>query len=267
VNWFLSSDLAFRLVLGMQAICIGLVTAELLYCGELTAPHSFHSLRHLAYSGRLSTLIAKWCSIIPICLYSRLLSSLWLIAAVFFNDTILGPLLVICVSTALIAVFRIIGSNGAEQMCLITIIAAVLTVVAGNTSAHQNVFLMFVAGQSALSYFTSGIAKLISPVWRSGKAISKVAATSSYGAPWFYRITARSSFLGYVLCWSTILFEILFPTALLGIEKLSLVLMTMGIAFHLGCAVIMGFNDFVWAFVGTYPAVFYVSRQIGAAIW
>jgi hypothetical protein len=188
-------------------------------------------------------------------------------AAVFFNHTILAAALVVCASTALLAVFRIIGSNGAEQMCLITITAALLTVAARSTAAHQKVFLLFVAGQSALSYFTSGVAKLISPVWRSGQAISKISATSSYGAPWFYRMTAKSSFMGYALCWSVILFEILFPTALFGIEKLSLILMAIGVSFHLGCAVIMGFNDFVWAFVGTYPAVFFVSRQIAAAIW
>ena len=32
-------------------------------------------------------------------------------------------------------------------------------------------------------------------------------------------------------------------------------LLTMGVVFHVFCAVVMGLNRFVWAFCGCYPSV------------
>ena len=53
-----------------------------------------------------------------------------------------------------------------------TIVLAGLFVYAvAPTDTARTAALAFVAGQSVLSYFTAGFAKLISPTWRSGEAV------------------------------------------------------------------------------------------------
>jgi hypothetical protein len=38
-------------------------------------------------------------------------------------------------------------------------------------------------------------------------------------------------------------------------------------AFHLGCALIMGLNSFLFAFTATYPAIYFVAGQVSSIIW
>jgi len=263
----LSLQSTFRLVLAMQAVCVGLSTAELLYCGELSSSRGLHSLRHLVTAKPPWLSADKIRGLIPVCLVVRLASAVWLVLAVTLNHTISFALFLICFSSIFLAWFKIIGGDGAEQMCFITLIAALLTVAGGQTAFQQSFFLIFVTGQTVLSYVTAGVAKLNSPLWRSGQALTRIIDTSSYGTPWAHRALLLTTFSGYLACWSVILWEISFPITLLGIGKLSLVMMGIGVLFHFGCALVMGLNDFVWAFVGTYPAVLYVSRQISITLW
>ena len=73
------------------------------------------------------------------------------------------------------------GLDGSDQMQTIVLSALLLYHVAPY-GAGRVIALGFIAAQSMLSYFSAGYAKLTSPMWRDGTAISGVLDTLSYGS-------------------------------------------------------------------------------------
>jgi hypothetical protein len=201
--------------------------------------------------------------VLPLLITLRLLAAILLVAAVAFNVFLPHAVLALATVSSILAWYKIIGGDGAEQMAFIVITAAAFTAIAGFNDNHVLLFLFFVAGQASLAYLTAGIAKLVSPTWRSGVAITRIVSASSYGTPWCHRTLTSLPLLGVAICWATIIWESLFPIALCGNHIVTVAVLAIGILFHVGCAIIMGLNDFVWAFVGTYPAVIIVSQRIG----
>jgi hypothetical protein len=120
----------------------------------------------------------------------------------------------------------------------------------------------FICLQATLSYVTAGIAKAISPAWRSGKALPAVINTATYGNRGFSTLLAKRTEISGILCWAVILFECAFPIALIAPRWLLISLLIMGLGFHISNAVMMGLNVFVWSFLGTYPAIFLVNAHI-----
>ena len=51
------------------------------------------------------------------------------------------------------------------------------------------------------------------------------------------------------------------PLAFFGVRG-AWVIIFAGICFHVGIAVVMGLNNFVWAFAGCYPALLLLTSQI-----
>lgn len=123
----------------------------------------------------------------------------------------------------------------------------------------QHAAVFFVAAQLVLSYLTAGIAKLISPIWRSGQAVGLIMRTKTYGTPWLSR-TVKQLHLSGPLSWATILFEVVGPLSVLAGPKPTLLFLAAGMLFHISIAIAMGLNTFVWAFTATFPAVYYASQ-------
>ena len=160
----------------------------------------------------------------------------------------------IALTSALMATRSPYGTDGADQMFFVIFLAAAMALPISSPVAKQ-AFLLFVAAQSCFAYFVSGAAKLISPIWRSGKAIPGVLGTDCYGDRNLGRWLAARPILSRAASWFVILFECAFPLVLLGVAPLSTFLLLAAFAFHLGTVFVMRLNTFIWAFVGTYPAV------------
>ena len=109
--------------------------------------------------------------------------------------------------------------------------------------------LWFIALQSVLSYGTAGIAKLVSPIWRRGDAVLGVFSTGVYGLDSVARFLRGRSLVNYLLCWSVMLIESGFLVALLLPFPYAFMFLVWGAGFHLLCAIIMGLNNFLWAFL------------------
>jgi hypothetical protein len=124
----------------------------------------------------------------------------------------------------------------------------------------KDLALAFIAAQLLLSYITSGIAKLLSPIWRSGAAVSLIVRTQSYGHRDAYRWIERLHLSGPVSR-GTILLEIIGPLLVLGGPRTTMIFIGFGVMFHLGNAIIMGLNSFVWSFTACFPAVLYISER------
>jgi hypothetical protein len=59
-----------------------------------------------------------------------------------------------------------------------------------------------------------------------------------------------------------VLWESVFPIALLVPPKILLLILAMGLIFHISCAWVMGLNTFIWAFLATYPAVIFANQEL-----
>jgi hypothetical protein len=160
-----------------------------------------------------------------------------------------------------------IGGDGSDQMGYIASIGTLIATVGVLRNDSLVVFagILLVAGQTTLSYFVAGFAKLISPTWRNGIALCDLLNTYSHGHSTVEAMLIRPR-LSLGLCWMVILAETLFPLVLILPPHALYVALGASIAFHFMTAYFMGLNTFVWAFIATYPAVIYLSVFVRRAI-
>lgn len=153
----------------------------------------------------------------------------------------------------------IYGFDGSDQMHAI-VWSGVLVFLASPSASIKDLALAFIAAQLLLSYLTSGIAKLLSPIWRSGKAVGLIVRTESYGHRNAHRLIERLHLSG-PLSRGTMMLEVIGPLLVLMGPRTTIVFICCGVIFHLGSAIIMGLNSFVWAFIACFPAVLYISER------
>jgi hypothetical protein len=91
----------------------------------------------------------------------------------------------------------------------------------------------FIAAQAVLAYSTSGIAKLISPVWRDGTGLAGVLSTVDHGTPAVGLWLRRHSSLSKLASWVTIGFECTFIIVLVLPTQLGAGLLALGVMFQL----------------------------------
>lgn len=151
------------------------------------------------------------------------------------------------------------GSDGADQMHTI-VWSGILVFLVSSSASIKDLALAFLAAQLLLSYLTSGIAKLLSPIWRSGNAVGLIVRTESYGQRDVHRLIERFHLSG-PLSHVTMLLEVIGPLSVLTGPRTTIVFLCFGGMFHLGNALVMGLNSFVWPFIACFPAVFYVSER------
>lgn len=155
------------------------------------------------------------------------------------------------------------GSDGSETVLTISLTSLALSRLFGDDVRAREASLWFIALQSCLSYEVAGVAKLISPVWRDGSAVRDIFRTRMFGHPLAFEVLRDRPRLARFLGRFTIAGEILFPLVLVTPAPVARALLAVGGGFHAGNAVVMGLNRFVWAFIGTYPAVAYCARGLG----
>lgn len=151
------------------------------------------------------------------------------------------------------------GGDGSDHMSFITLTASALADIFPNDPWIRNQCIRFVAMQSLLSYATSGAVKVVSPVWRSGDAVTGVFRTNSFGDEGMYRLVTRYPRLGLAMSWTVVLGELCFPLIILTPPAITRLLLAAGVVFHLANGRFMGLNRFLWAFVGTYPGVAHIA--------
>lgn len=154
------------------------------------------------------------------------------------------------------------GQDGADQMTLIVGIVCVLTFGPLSSDLAMQLGLWFIALQATLAYLSAGAAKLLSPVWRRGLAVGLVVDTASYGSRAVSVLLRRWPWVGKTATWGTIAFEMAFVLALVGPWCVTGSVLAAGILFHVGIAAVMGLNNFVPAFISTYPAVLWTSQVL-----
>lgn len=155
------------------------------------------------------------------------------------------------------------GLDGSDQMKVI-VVAGLFVFYAVPDPVIQQFSLLFIAFQSLLSYFTSGFAKLVSPIWRGGQAMSGIVSTMSYGNKTVSRLLLGNPTLSKLLCWIVIVFECGLPLLVFTGGDTALVFAIVGVAFHLSIALLMHLNSFFWTFISTYPALLFFAVSFQA---
>jgi hypothetical protein len=149
------------------------------------------------------------------------------------------------------------GMDGAERLLAVCVLVLGVTFLLDSRWTLQ-LALGFVAAQALLEYVSAGWTKAMDlDGWARGTHLARVIASSNYGhrglAPWVLRNQRLVGKLSLVL----ITLEVAAPGVLLAPRPWAEMLVMALLAFHIGCAVVMGLSTFVWAFGATYPAMLY----------
>ena len=156
------------------------------------------------------------------------------------------------------------GLDGSDQMMLL-VLAALFMYQLHPTSGMLTIVFGFLTGQLIVSYLTSGVAKAISPVWRSGAAIVGILSTDSYGSRLLAGFLHRHHWAAVAVCWGVLGYECCGPLVALINPTAALGFMVVGATMHLAIGICMGLNVFFWSFTATYPALYYVSQRFHLA--
>jgi len=191
-------------------------------------------------------------------IYLRIVGSTLLFVFALFN--VVSPVLFIALLVLNMFVFlrTPYSLDGGYQMSIMVLLGTSLGSLWGLDSKLAQFGLFFIGAQLAACYMISGVTKLVSPIWRRSYAMNAVFATKTYGHPFIYNLISRSPWIGRFATWSVILFEILFFTVFFFNPWMSFLFLFMGFLFHLGNAIFMGLNDFLFAFLAAYPAFVYL---------
>lgn len=178
------------------------------------------------------------------------------------SQWILGGLFLV----ALWQLYRYQGpyNGGSDRMGLLLLCCLLLYYLAP-TRFWQEMAISYLALQLVLSYFISGWVKVVNPEWRSGLALVDVFRFSAYPVSESLRRWAESPRLLLVMAWLVILFELLFPFALLSSISLYIALL-FAACFHFANACLFGLNRFFWIWLAVYPSLLWFQQRIMATL-
>lgn len=154
------------------------------------------------------------------------------------------------------------GGEGGDQMMLIVFTVTLIAAAAPRDSSIALACVLFVAGQITLAYVASGTAKCFGPLWRQGKALSKIMNQYAYGREDVARLLAARPRSARLICYAVIGFQLSFPMFFVLPMPGALAYLFAGVLFHAGIAYVMRLNLFLPAFVGTYPSLLFVHRLL-----
>lgn len=181
------------------------------------------------------------------------------------GDAILGGLCAVALASILLLQRRSgsFGLDGSDDMMVVTLLACTVFFMSPTGSTAQVAALLYIATQAVLSYVVAGVAKALSPQWRSGRAIVGILGTHIYGYPPVATLLRGHHLIAVAMCWAVITFECGFVVVpFLPDQQGALAALLLGALFHASTAVLMGLNGFLWAFTATYPAILFANQLL-----
>ncbi len=136
--------------------------------------------------------------VVVICI--RLFCAVLLLLGICQNNSIETALALLVAVTSVILVIRApYGHSGADQMILILFVTISIAHAFDQDAVIPSMALFFIAAQVCLAYFTSGVYKAVSPVWRSGKALVNTFASETFGCKSFARFLVSNQTVSMIL--------------------------------------------------------------------
>ena len=188
----------------------------------------------------------------------RLWLFLWLLFSAIISAPSGGAALALAILLTVEMSLRAIGADGADQMTVLICAAVAVGTLIPSPNAPL-LALMFLTAQIGLAYVTAGVAKLWSPDWMREGVLAKILNTETYGHRLAARFLSTHRRVDRAMSAGIGVMEVAIPLLCLMPSHASLIIgLSIGFSFHLGCALLMGLNNFVWAFVATYPAIYFL---------
>jgi hypothetical protein len=119
--------------------------------------------------------------------------------------------------------------------------------------------LIYIAVQSCISYTFAGYVKIVNREWRTGEVFKSFFSIDYLGTPAMARALANRPTFGFLFAWITMIFECLFPIIFFKPQAAYILIPTV-LVFHLGNFLLFGLNRFLFAWIATYPALFWYSQ-------
>lgn len=151
-------------------------------------------------------------------------------------------------------------NGGSDRMSLLILTCLCAARWAPSQNLQETIYA-YLGFQLVMSYVMSGWVKLKNPDWRTGVALCDVFRFSAYPVSEDLRRWADAPRVLRVLSWGVILFEILFPLALLNQVTLIIALI-LAAGFHFSNACLFGLNRFFWIWLAAYPAILWLQDRI-----
>ncbi len=151
------------------------------------------------------------------------------------------------------------GFEGADQMRLI-VLAGMLWYHLTPGSRSGEVALVFIGTECVLAYVTAGIVKVGDEEWRSGRAMTATLRSETFGRNAATSVLVRAG-LAPAIAGSMLAFECAGWLLLLAGPVGVLAYVTIAAAFHVGNAVVLGLDRFVWVFGAALPCVAFTALR------
>jgi hypothetical protein len=210
---------------------------------------------HTAVRFRLEALIGR----IP----RRVFTALLLLDAVVVTALFIFPTnSALLIASALLLLIQMkrhyMSYDGADEMIFLCLIALFV----GRIMDASRIAVFFLAAEASLAYLVAGMYKAFSPYWKKGQALLLITRTNLFGQEDVARILQRHLAVTRNFEFVFVLWESTFPIALVAPPKLLVLILAVGLIFHISCAWVMGLNTFLWAFAATYPCVIYANQEL-----
>jgi hypothetical protein len=180
------------------------------------------------------------------------------VLSVFTKSSTTVPITLLSVLTLLLTLRSPAGNDGSDQMASVVLASSALGELVG-TDFAKSATLLFIAAESALAYATAGFLKVPLGGWRDGTFVLDVLRTASFGNKRVLKLFEDLPLLAVVFGLGVVLGDSAIAFASVLPPYLSAILLVYGVALHIGIALILGLNNFVWSFVAAYPAILWVS--------
>jgi hypothetical protein len=173
------------------------------------------------------------------------------------------PAVLLLCATGLAASMRnAYSNNGSDQLANIVLVVLAINILSGNTGFPRAISIFFIAFQGSLAYFTAGLLKATNKRWRNGNHLQAIMCTGFFGNRSCKYILDRTPSSYVTLSILLIIWEMTMGASPFLPPAICLAVLAGGVIFHLSVAVIMGFNTFLWAFLATYPAIYFVACKL-----
>lgn len=150
--------------------------------------------------------------------------------------------------------------DGADMAALVVQSAASIARASGGRPAVVDACLWYIAAQSALSYTSSGLAKLGGQEWRSGTALTRIMRTAGYGDLRVWKFLRRHPRLAVAATRAVPVVEACLPIVFTPLGRRAAPAVVGAIAlFHVVNGGLMGLNRFVPSFLAMHPAVLFAT--------
>lgn len=191
-----------------------------------------------------------------------LLYSQILFAALLFISPHFVWTLILLINSVLVCVrWRGTFNGGSDYMTVLTLSMALLMRLFPHSPSLFQGAMWYLAIQSILSYFIAGFVKLKNPQWRHGQALSQILQFSHYNIPIEIQKLSSKKWMMVLGSWIVIVIECLSPLSLLS-PKICFLFLISAFLFHVMNSFVFGLNRFVFAWLASYPAIYYCSSLI-----